>query len=184
MAPRRRAVPVHVAKQVHHEAGYKCGNPVCRTIITLDVHHLLARRRAHVPGTKTDARDRDEVDIAEWATPYLEAHCRAVTANAPLFPGVTRYEAYKAHIRACGAVGIEDYTIHDARHSWAVRAKRAGATSEVVARQLGHRSTAQVEQVYGRFVPTEEERRGWERIAALQDVGATRFATSRDVAIA
>jgi len=23
-----------------HESGYRCGNPVCRTILTLDIHHL------------------------------------------------------------------------------------------------------------------------------------------------
>ena len=26
---------------VLHEAGYKCGNPVCRAVLTLDIHHLL-----------------------------------------------------------------------------------------------------------------------------------------------
>jgi hypothetical protein len=39
MAP-RKALPVDIKRLVLHEAGYKCGNPVCRTILTLDVHHL------------------------------------------------------------------------------------------------------------------------------------------------
>jgi len=54
-------------------------------------------------------------------------------------------------------VGIEDYTIHDARHSWAVRARRAGVDFEVIARQLGHRSTAQAVNVYARFRPTDQD---------------------------
>ena len=37
----RKALPQDVRHRVLHQAGYKCGNPVCRTIITLDIHHLV-----------------------------------------------------------------------------------------------------------------------------------------------
>ena len=36
----RKALKPDVRQLVLHEAGYKCGNPVCRHVITLDVHHL------------------------------------------------------------------------------------------------------------------------------------------------
>ena len=36
----RKALLQAVRREVLHEAGYKCGNPVCRTIVTLDIHHL------------------------------------------------------------------------------------------------------------------------------------------------
>src|SRR5205085_2638224 len=36
----RKAVPVATHRLVLHEAGYRCANPVCRTILTLEVHHL------------------------------------------------------------------------------------------------------------------------------------------------
>jgi hypothetical protein len=36
----RKSLKVDVRQLVLHEAGYKCGNPVCRHVITLDVHHL------------------------------------------------------------------------------------------------------------------------------------------------
>lgn len=36
----RKAIPLDVRKLVLHEAGYKCSNPACRGIITLDIHHL------------------------------------------------------------------------------------------------------------------------------------------------
>lgn len=41
MAKKRRSISVDVRRLVLHEAGYKCANPVCRTILTLDVHHLV-----------------------------------------------------------------------------------------------------------------------------------------------
>src|SRR6266705_1039150 len=37
---RRTAIPVDVRQLVLHESGYKCSNPSCRHVITLDVHHL------------------------------------------------------------------------------------------------------------------------------------------------
>ena len=37
---KRKAVPLDIKKQVLHEAGYQCSNPVCRTILTLDIHHI------------------------------------------------------------------------------------------------------------------------------------------------
>jgi hypothetical protein len=40
MARQRKPPPLDVKSQVLHEAGYRCGNPSCRTILTLDIHHL------------------------------------------------------------------------------------------------------------------------------------------------
>jgi hypothetical protein len=37
---RRKAIPVPTKLAVLHEAGYKCSNPACRTVLTLDIHHL------------------------------------------------------------------------------------------------------------------------------------------------
>jgi hypothetical protein len=36
----RKAIPVDTKLLVLHEAGYVCGNPACRCIVTLDMHHL------------------------------------------------------------------------------------------------------------------------------------------------
>ncbi len=41
MAPNRKKPPLDVKRLVLHEAGYKCSNPVCRSILTLDIHHLV-----------------------------------------------------------------------------------------------------------------------------------------------
>ena len=38
----RKSIPVDIQRLVLHEAGYKCGNPVCRTLLTLEIHHLIS----------------------------------------------------------------------------------------------------------------------------------------------
>lgn len=40
MSAKRKTIPLDVKLIVLHEAGYKCGNPVCRHVLTLDIHHL------------------------------------------------------------------------------------------------------------------------------------------------
>jgi hypothetical protein len=37
---KRQKLSIEIRQQVLHEAGYKCANPTCRSIITLDIHHL------------------------------------------------------------------------------------------------------------------------------------------------
>ncbi len=36
----RTKLPLRVRHQLLMEAGYKCGNPACRNVITLDLHHI------------------------------------------------------------------------------------------------------------------------------------------------
>lgn len=40
MTRKRRSLPVDVKRLVLDEAGYKCGNPACHSILMLDIHHL------------------------------------------------------------------------------------------------------------------------------------------------
>lgn len=35
----RKSVSVSTKKLVLHEAGYKCANPTCRTLLTIEIHH-------------------------------------------------------------------------------------------------------------------------------------------------
>lgn len=37
---KRKQTPVDVKALVLHEAGYRCANPACRTILTIEIHHL------------------------------------------------------------------------------------------------------------------------------------------------
>jgi len=40
MAKGRKSLALDVKKLVLHESGYRCANPTCQTILTLDIHHL------------------------------------------------------------------------------------------------------------------------------------------------
>lgn len=119
-------------------------------------------------GTKTASRTR-RVYVDTWAVPYLEARIAMLTPDADLFPNVDRWRASDSHREACERLGILNYTLRDARHTWAVRATRAGASPEVVRRQLGHANTLMVNKVYAPFRPNEEEMTGWHDRAAQQD---------------
>ncbi len=119
-------------------------------------------------GTKTRSRNR-VVTIEPWGSEYLRTYARAFLPNACLFSGLNRWTVSDKHRQACARLEIEDYQLRDSRHTYAVRAIRAGASFEAVARQLGHANTAMVAHVYGRYEPTDKERRDWHRIAEAQD---------------
>jgi HNH endonuclease len=36
----RKAVPIDARSVVLHECGYRCANPACRMVLTLEIHHL------------------------------------------------------------------------------------------------------------------------------------------------
>jgi integrase len=88
----------------------------------------------------------------------LRDHCRNLTPNAPLWPGISRYQAHERHQAACKAIDVEDYTLRDSRHSWAVRCRKRGGSLEEIAAQLGHRSILMAATVYAVFKPTLDER--------------------------
>lgn len=137
----------------------------------IDVAHQEIRAR----GTKTKAvgpwRDR-LCKVATWAWPYIEASIQGRARTARLFPDVDRWAVADATTAACAKLEIRDYTPRDHRHTWAVRAVKSGMPIELVARQLGHKDGVLCLRVYGRYVPRQEERERWEKIAAAQDEAA------------
>ena len=135
----------------------------------------LARKEVRAAGTKTHARDRI-VRVAEWAWPYIERAGAGLTPNARLFPTLDRWMPGDEHRAACKVLGIDDYTMRDMRHSYAVRAARAGTPAELIARQLGHANAVLVLKIYGRFMPSQADRDKWEQIATAQDAETARAA--------
>lgn len=137
------------------------GAEVSAALVTQRRDLDLERGVAHVRGSKNDRRNRHEVIIEPWALRTLREHCRSLgfTPNALLWPGVTRMMTHYHHDQACKAVGIEDYTLRDARHSWAVRCRKRGGSLESIAEQLGHKGILMAATVYAVFKPTLEERR-------------------------
>lgn len=128
----------------------------------------LDRGRVLLRGTKTGQRVVHEAEIEPWALPILREYASEFLPNAPLWPagqgaysgstgramtaGYSRSGAHHHHLECCKAVGVEDYTLKDARHSVAVRMRKRGRTFEEIAGQLGN-SVYQTATVYARFQP-------------------------------
>jgi integrase len=56
-----------------------------------------------------------------------------------LFPGLTPEQVTVAFIRACQAAGIEDFSLHDLRHTFASQLRMKGADLHTVGQLLGHK---------------------------------------------
>lgn len=112
--------------------------------------------RVDIRGTKTDRRAVHQATVEPWARPYLEAHTAHLLGNTTrVFPGITNSGASHHHDRCCEAVGVENYTLKDARHSVAVRMRKAGKSFEDIAGQLGT-SVFQAVTVYSKYKPDEQ----------------------------
>lgn len=142
----------------------------------------VARREVRARGTKSESRDR-VARIANWAWPIIEAHCANLLPGARLFPsaggGNLRTQAgalSQRHKATLESMGLEGYTLHDARHYWAVRAVKAGVPLQVVATQLGHSDVAMVARIYGVYAPSAAERDHWESIITAHEAEEARKA--------
>lgn len=158
--------PYRTLSAVMHATGAEVS--VALKLRRRDIEREGDRLWVHLRGTKTLYRDR-RVPLDPWARPIVERHLRTLLPDAPLFPGINRWTASDQHRAACATLKIEDYQLRDSRHTFAVRAIRAGASFEAVARMLGHGSTAMVARVYGRYVPNRRELTDWQEAAAKRD---------------
>jgi integrase len=134
----------------------------------------LEAREIDASGTKSGATRERIVRVAEWAWPQVEALCLGKHPEAPLFPAIrNRLTPSWQHRRVCKLLDLRGYTLHMARHSFAVRKVKAGTPVEIVARELGHADPTMVLRLYGRWAPSQHDRDKWEKIAAIQDQVAT-----------
>lgn len=115
--------------------------------------------KTDVRGTKTDHRAVHQATIEPWALPYVRAHIKAMgdaDRHELLFPEMGRSGPSHHHKRICATLRVDDYTLKDARHSVAVRMRKAGKSFEEIAAQLGT-SVFQTVQVYAAYTPDEAE---------------------------
>jgi integrase len=60
-------------------------------------------------------------------------------SSEKLFPGITPAQVTVAFIRACQAAGIDDFSLHDLRHTFASQLRMKGADLHTVGQLLGHK---------------------------------------------
>lgn len=135
----------------------------------------LKEQEVFAPGTKTYNRRR-VVRVAEWAWPWIEALARGRASHERLFASIgdrwIAADAFNAVISALISAEPQtftDYWMRDGRHTYAVRAIKAGTPPKVVATQLGHKDARMVHEVYGVYEPNAVERAYWEKAAAARD---------------
>lgn len=115
-----------------------------------------AERVVHVHGSKHPSRDRRVlVDVEFWA--HLDELARNCLPDALLWGGITPDAARHQHKKACRALRIDDYRMHDSRHSYAVRHMRAEHDIHMIARNLGHTDATMVLKVYGKYRPNTDD---------------------------
>lgn len=105
----------------------------------------------HIPGTKTETRDRSGVPLEAWARPILLPYLKTMTPDAPLFPTLTRAAINHQHHDARAAAKLDGYQLRDARHSYAIRALLRGEPLWKVSKWLGHSNMAITAKVYAQF---------------------------------
>lgn len=129
-----------------------------------------AKRTIRARGTKKNTRDR-LVRVDDWAWGYVVEALEARHPDALVWPLVDGQDSDDhALALASGAVyralkvalaGLPDlpkkYTVHDARHSYAVRHVKLGTRYDRIAHNLGHVNASQVINVYGKYEIKDEE---------------------------
>lgn len=146
---------------------------VALSLTARDVYAGIREVRAR--GTKTHSRDRI-IRVADWAWPYFYEAVSGKDPDEKIFKSIpNRWNARNVHAEACdalvgrGLTRYNGYTMRDHRHTYAVRAIKAGTPVPVVASQLGHSNGVLVLKVYGKHIPDEADRAHWESIATAMD---------------
>lgn len=116
-----------------------------------------------VHGTKTTGRDRVVPLVPElaWTLEYITPVLRGKTPFASVFAGVAndkaldvlRETADALKIKAHGEEKFGRHDLHDWRHDHAVWLIKANYQVQIVAAHLGHETTSQVIQRYGKYRP-------------------------------
>lgn len=135
-------------------------------------HHFnVEAKEVRVRGTKlahqpTNYRDRS-VRVLNELWPTIEARIDGLSPNDFICPTRNRTKLSKIHYALCKQLEYKDFTLHEARHFWAVTMLRGGAPTIVVAKQLGHADDTMVKRVYGDYAPDGLEREKWADAASL-----------------
>lgn len=110
-------------------------------------------------GTKRAWRARacKVLEIFEWCWAYIEPALVGKLPSALVFPDADGRRVGEVHHAVVEALGLEDSTLHDWRHTHIVLALKAGYPPIPLARQAGHKDAHLIWTVYGRHVPQLSE---------------------------
>ncbi|MCG3774972.1 MAG: Tyrosine recombinase XerC [Nitrospira sp.] len=118
----------------------------------LDVRDGNHEMRLSIRDSKTETGVRS-VFVPSWAADAVRVQIKESGLSGTDLLFVARRRTIQAeHDRACKAVGIHEYTIHDHRHSAAVALARAGIPLQYLQKQLGHKHI-EMTMKYAEFHP-------------------------------
>lgn len=158
--------PQRAAEAVMWACGWEWAAVERATVADFD----LSAGTAFARGTKTATRARltaiTRAEVLPWLAEVLDG--RAPTDL--VWAGLRNDTALKLHQRTCRELELEVSTLHDWRHTFAVRELQAGRSVQFVAQMLGHANTVSVQRVYGRYVLAAHEVRRY-AVPMTQEVG-------------
>ncbi len=130
----------------------------------------LAKFSAHAHGTKREHRDRTctAPRIFDWAWKIFAGWYKSGPSGAKVFT-IKPDLAYRRLKEACAKAGVEDFTMHDWRHCFAVlclQAKDPIIEPVAIAQQLGHKNMDMLWNVYGQYRGTAAAMRPTPAVAA------------------
>jgi len=96
------------------------------------------------PATATKIKDRPRAPLSKAAIALLRSlpHCGVFVFPSPHQAGEHRTELRPAWRLVCRLAQLENFHVHDIRHSFASFAVQSGASLEVIGALLGHRHPA------------------------------------------
>lgn len=105
-------------------------------------------------GRKANGKKRATVPLTRTLRDVLkEAKLIAETDHVIEYAGKKVSSVKKSWATACREAGLEDFRIHDLRHTSAVHQAGDGVPMSMISQYLGHSNTAITESVYARYQP-------------------------------
>lgn len=145
------ASPFHLRVFIHIAYGTAARSGAICELTWLQVDF---KRASIFLGRKANGKQRATVPMTDTLkTVLLEAKEIAESGHVVEYAGKSVKSVKRAFARACKAAGIEDFHIHDIRHTAAVHQIEDGVPLPMVSQFLGHSNIMVTAKIYARFRP-------------------------------
>lgn len=119
--------------------------------------------QVYITGTKKAWRERTCYVYDRWAglwEEFVRPVVRLAFPDALVFEELGGYDRVRRVFdETCAAIKLEDYTMKDHRHTWAVQAFKDRLPIHAIYQQLGHRDATMALKVYGKYQVRAEDYR-------------------------